>query len=244
MNKSIFIFLFSSFQIISQDFQNINQTVSQAGSFSVKIETNLLNVFNGAGKNVFTRKFIHPSGIASDLDLDGIDELIVIDSIFSVTGEALYKIFFFNTLDTFYLIDSINSGKMYPYFQINSETDEVIIVTGNSDFDKYNTNPEFFFSPVNCWKFENSEVFLNNEEMFEFFIAENEGLIEFIEDYNWQADSCASSKEILGAVASVYVNFINAGEKVKAAQFLKKYYRCSDFNQLKKEFQKLLESPG
>ncbi|MGE5805747.1 MAG: hypothetical protein ACM34M_08155, partial [Ignavibacteria bacterium] len=127
-----------------------------------------------------------------------------------------------------------------PYFQIDDQTDEVTLVTGNPDFDRYNMKPEFFFSPLNCWKYESSQVFLNNEEMFELLLTENENIIEFMEGYSRGSDSCTFTKEILGAVTSAYANYVNAGETAIASQFLRKYYLCSDFDQLKRELQKML----
>jgi len=101
-------------------------------------------------------------------------------------------------------------------------------------------NSELFFSPLNCWKYESSQVFLNNEEMYELLLTENENIIEFIEDYSRDSDSCTFSKGILGAVTSAYANYVNAGETAIASQFLRKYYLCSDFDQLKRELQKML----
>ncbi|MGE5795211.1 MAG: hypothetical protein ACM34N_00425, partial [Ignavibacteria bacterium] len=113
-------------------------------------------------------------------------------------------------------------------------------VTGNPVFDRYNMNTEFFFSPLNCWKYESSQVFLVNEEMYELLLTENENIIEFIEDYSRDSYNCTFTKEILGAVTSAYVNYVNAGETAIASQFLRKYYLCSDFDQLKIELQKML----
>ncbi len=233
-----FFFFFVQLSLISAVSFSQNRR-TEFNLFAAKIVGNVLSAYDKYDSLIFKKSFFNPSEYTTDLDMDGIDEYIVIDSI-SINGEPVYKIFLFNIVDSFYLVDSVNSGKMYPNFQINDETDEVIIISGNCDFDKYNLKSEFFFSPLNCWKYENSEFFLNNDEMYDFLISENEGLIEFIEEYGWQADSCASSKEILGAVASAYVNYLNAGEKVKAAQILRKYYLCSDFDQLKKEFKMLL----
>jgi hypothetical protein len=239
MNKSIIIFFLITFPLFSQNYQSNNRSVLQAGSFSISIENNLVIAFNEIGKNVFREKFVHPSGMISDLDSDGIDEYIIIDSI-SFKGEPSYKIYIYNTVDSFYLVDSINSGRTSPYFQIDDQTDEMTIVTGNADFDKYNLNPEFFFSPLNCWKYEGSKIFLSNEDMYELLLTENENIMEFIEDYSRDSDSCNFSKKILGAVISAYANYINAGETAIASQFLRKYYLCSDFDQLKRELQKML----
>jgi len=239
MNKIIIIFFFITLPLFSQNYQSNNRSVLQAGSFSINIENNLVKAFNETGENVFREKFVHPSGIISDLDSDGIDEYIIIDSS-SFKGEPSYKIYIYNTVDSFYLVDSIDSGRTSPYFLIDDQTDEETLVTGNPDFDRYNMNSEFFFSPLNCWKYESSQVFLNNEEMYELLLTENENIIEFIEDYSRDSDSCTFSKGILGAVTSAYANYVNAGETAIASQFLRKYYLCSNFDQLKRELQKML----
>jgi hypothetical protein len=240
MNKTIIIFCVTPFLLFSQNFIS-NETSVQAGSFSITIQKTLLNVFDEAGKNVYREKFFHPSGMISDLDADGIDEYIIIDSIFT-KGEPAYKIFLFNTVDSFYLVDSISSGRTFPYFEIGSQTNEVILLTGIPEFDKYNSNPEYFFSPLNCWKYESSRIYLNNEENYELLLNENDDIIEFLENFSWGPDSCVSSKKILGAIVSAYINYINAGETAISSQFLKKYYLCSDIVNLKKEIQELLEA--
>lgn len=241
MNKTIIIFFLIT-PLFSQNYKSNNRSVLQAGSFSINIEDNLVKAFNEKGKNVFREKFVHPNGMISDLDADGIDEYIIIDSS-SFKGEPSYKIYIYNTVDSFYIVDSINSGRTSPYFQIDDRTDEVTLVTGNADFDKYNINPDFFFSPLNCWKYESSNIFLSNEDMYELLLTENENILEFIEDNSRDPDSCNFSKKILGAVISAYANYINAGETAIASQFLRKYYLCSDFDQLKKELQKMLVKP-
>lgn len=241
MKNTIISFFLISFPLFSQDFQNKSNAAAEPASFTAVLENRILNGYDNTGRNVFTKKFNNPSLLNADLDFDGIDEYIVIDSIALQNTEPSYKIFVFNTVDSFYTPDSINSGGMYPYFEVNNETGEAIIISGNSYFDKFNSNTEFFFSPINCWRYEDCKLILCNEEAYDFLISENDALIDFIENCEMHRDSCAFSKEILGAVASAYINFLNAGEKAKASQFLKGYYKCSDINQLKEEFQKLLE---
>lgn len=239
MNKTIIIFFLSTFLLFSQNNQSNNQSAFHAASFSIKFENSLAYAFDENGKNVFQGKFYHPSGMISDLDADGVDEFIIIDSN-SVNRKTVFTVSIFNTVDSFYLVDSINSGGTSPYFQVNEETNKVTLITGNPDFDNYNANPEFFFSPLDCWKYESSELSLNNEEMYELLLTENENIIEFLENYRWNSDSCSTSKEILGAIASAFANYINAGETAIAYQFLRKYYMCCNLDLIKKEFLELL----
>ncbi len=72
-----------------------------------------------------------------------------------------------------------------------------------------------------------------------YFFQENEPIISYLESV-WSGSSkdCSSSTEIKSAVAAVYLNYLNAGEKVLARQFLNDYYLCPD----KESFKNFLDS--
>ena len=47
--------------------------------------------------------------------------------------------------------------------------------------------------------------------------------------------NCSTSQLYKGIVASVYANYLNAGEQSLATQMLKKYYLCDDIELFKQE---------
>jgi len=244
MKKIIFLLLFNIFPLFGQNLQNINLPAGQAGSFSFKIENSILNVFNEEGKNLFQKKFNHPSDLISDLDEDGIDEYIIIDSSI-INSRSAFTLYIFNTIDSFFLTDSIYSGVTNPYIEFSEEFAGMIIITGIPEFDNFNSadvKQDYFFSPINCWNYNNSQLFLVNEELYDIFISESEGISNLIEEHYLLKDKgCKSSQEILGAIAAVYANYINAGEKSVASQLLKKYYLCEDAEDLKQKLDDLIE---
>jgi hypothetical protein len=127
-----------------------------------------------------------------------------------------------------------------PYHTISEEIGETIIISGNPDFFIFSNNSSDSFLPVNCWRFENSEIYLINDEVYEPFIIENEGLVEYIEEnIDIRSFDCQSVLEIKSLIASVYANYINAGEESVASQFLKKYYLCEDADQFKEQLRLL-----
>ncbi|MFO7444860.1 MAG: hypothetical protein R6W90_00770 [Ignavibacteriaceae bacterium] len=210
--------------------------------FSARLDNSTLLV-SDAGGNVFYRHtFNNPSAIEYDLDDDGIGELLLLDSS-GVNGKNLYKVFIYNTVDSFYLVDSIISGSYEPYETVSQEIGSTIIITGNAECEIYNGNSEFVFLPLNCWKYEAGEVYLINDEIYELFITENEAITDFIDEYfSSNINNCNTTERLKPAIMSAYINYINAGEKSIASQFIKKYYLCGDIEKFTLELNNLAQT--
>jgi hypothetical protein len=195
--------------------------------FTVKqSDTNISVISNGS--ETFNKEFENPFVYLSDLDQDSNDELLIKDRINS-NGNSEYLLYICNTLDTFYLSDEINSGRKEPYEIVSGETDGLIIITGNPDFNFYNKNNEIHFIPVNAWKFEEGEVYSVNDLIYEPYIEENNNILSFIENtFSEKANDCNTSGEIKAALAAGYINYINAGESALASTFMETYYLCPD----------------
>ena len=77
------------------------------------------------------------------------------------------------------------------------------------------------------------QFFLVNDEVYNVFINENESIINYLDDYlNDNSKNCKTSITVKAAIAAAYANYINAGEKSVASQFLKNYYLCEDLEQV------------
>ena len=215
--------------------------------FTANLDGSKLSVITLEENFVFEKEFSDPISSASDLDEDGIDELLIVDSIQN-NSNINFILYVFNTLDTFYLVDSIASGSSYPYettsdmfAEQEGEIEGVILVCGNPSFDIFNSGAISNFLPVNCYKFEEAEIFPVNEEIYNVFLNENENIISYLDEfYNSSGKNCESSVKLKSAIASAYANYINAGEESVATQFLKNYYLCDDIEEFKDQINELL----
>ncbi len=74
-----------------------------------------------------------------------------------------------------------------------------------------------------------------NDEVYDLFMNENDAIIDYLDTYfQSHENDCTNSKEVLGAIAAGYANYINAGEESSADHFLSNYYFCLDKDALKK----------
>jgi hypothetical protein len=210
-------------------------------SYEVKLENSYLIISAPDGKEIYRRAFLTPSIWLSDLDNDGVQEIVLIDSE-PESGKSSYKIFIYSLFNSVKLIDSISSGYMQPYDIISDELQQTIIITGNPSFNQFNLDSELIFLPLNLWRYENFELYLVNSELYDVFITENESIISFLDDMlhikKW---NCESSLEVLNAIIAAYVNYLNAEEYSIASQLLQKYYVCEDIGKLKNKIDKLIK---
>jgi hypothetical protein len=209
-------------------FLQAQQTTFGFDPFTIKLDQNRMEVFEGS-KNISNFSFRNPSENSVDLDGDSLVEFIIIDE-YEENGRQLFVLYIFNTVDTFFLVDSIHSGIVEPFIIYSEEVEDFILITGNSAFVSF-LDDEADFLPVNCYKYETGELLQVNDEVYEVFISENDQLLEFIEEYFVaNIKNCANSKNIISAIASAYANYINAGEPTLATQLISNYYYCEDKN--------------
>jgi hypothetical protein len=174
-----------------------------------------------------------------DLDLDGNSELIIIENdSLKNSGNIIYL---FNTLDEFFLIDSIPAGITEPLVISPDEIPYPVILCGNPDFEIFFSENSENYEPINLWKFEQGELYLANEDVYDIYISENENLLGYLTaELEDKPPDCANVKPLLSAISAAYANFVNAGETSSAAQFLTKYYPCDDIETFKKTLDELL----
>lgn len=168
-----------------------------------------------------------------DLDSDGVNELLIIDKKLN-RDNTFFTIYVYNTIDTFYLADSIYSGRFEPYQVFSEDIGSLVIAAGMPDFDSLMTTDTTFSLPLNFWKYEDDALFIANASIYDLFIIQNEELIDRIENYlKTNDENCDSSEKLKTIIASTYVNYLSAGEKSVAAKFLKKYYLCNDLEKFR-----------
>ena len=236
MKKSFLFFLFIfSFNIFAQ------QDTISFDKFYILFQGNLLQAFDNNNQIFYQKKFNNPEPYTADLNDDNNDEYLVLDSTLN-NNISWYTLYLYNTKDNFSFIDSILSGSTEPVETTNGDLGGTIIVAGNPDFEKFNQNDENYFLPLNCWRYEDSSIFLVNDEVYNVFINENESIMNFIDDsLEGNSKNCGTSKSLIAPIAAVYVNYINAGEKSVASQFLKNYYLCEDLEQFKQKLNELIK---
>lgn len=192
-----------------------------------------LTAFDIQGNEFYSKQFSRPELFEIDLDSDGNNELIIIDSSV-VNGLNIFETFVYSTLDTFYLVDSVLSALIPPSIYYSEETESFILTGGDSDFLKFiNSAEEFPSVPVSVWKYEEGELFNINDEVYELFIITNENLIKILDNFEPIInEDCTETKKFTSVIVSIYVNFMRANETSNSQQFMKKYYLCPELSKI------------
>ncbi|MGE5436824.1 MAG: hypothetical protein ACM3O3_06315 [Syntrophothermus sp.] len=234
-------FLSILFIIILYSASFAQDTTFTFDDYNISVTNGILSVEDSAAGLTFTKKFSNPVVDVIDLDDDGVNEILIKD--FTVqNSKNNYSIYVCKDLENgFAISDSIESGSVEPY-SISSDSMEYVLVTGNPKFDKYNENNEEVYSPINCWKYEGNQLVLINDEFYDIFINENENIINYLDEYfDVNKKDCNSSKAVLAAIVSAYINYLNAEEHTLALQIIQNYYFCTDKDNFKKQLDILNE---
>ena len=84
----------------------VDSTAVDFDLFTVQLRDNILQVYSNNGNLLFNQNFNNPVFTTADLDSDDVDEYILVD--YKMLDQKKdYTIFIFNTIDTFYCVDSI-----------------------------------------------------------------------------------------------------------------------------------------
>ena len=225
MKKSFLFFLFIfSFNIFAQ------QDTISFDKFYILFQGNLLQAFDNNNQIFYQKKFNNPEPYTADLNDDDADEYLVLDSTVN-NNVPWYILYIYNTKDKFSLIDSIISGSTEPYETTSGDLGGTVIVA-EIDFEQFNNGTENYFIPINCWRYEDSAIFLVNDEVYNVFINENESIMNYLMIILTIIQKIAGHQMIKAPIAAAYANYMNAGEKSVASQFLKSYYLCEDIEHL------------
>jgi hypothetical protein len=238
-----FLFLFLIFSVTDlfpqEDSTKVDSTIVEYDPFTVKLNNNLLQVYSNNGSLLFNRKFENPIFTTADLDSDKVEEYILID--FKILHKKKdYTIFVFNTIDTFYCVDSIRSGFYEPYVYYSEEVKGNVLIAGIPGFNELNIGKMDVSLPLNVWRYGDNGIVLINNQIYDLFQSENESLMDYLDEYfDSNVKNCNSSEQINNFIASGYINYKNSGEITSANQFLLKYYLCPDILNFKQKIEKL-----
>lgn len=228
----IFILLLSS-PIHSQE------NVYQSENFNITFHSNKLTIHSVNDSLIFERECNNAYILQNDLDADGNSEIILIE--YDSTFHFGFIVYVFNTLDDFFLVDSILAGRTEPVIVNDVEIQYNVIVCGNPDFEVFFSDSLENYEPINIWKFAQGELYLANEELYELFIIENENLVNLLTyELGNKIVDCPSIKPYLSLLATVYANFQNAGETASAIQVIDRFYKCDDKDFFKQTIDELL----
>ncbi|HEX2868472.1 MAG TPA: hypothetical protein VHO03_15625 [Ignavibacteriales bacterium] len=209
--------------------------------FNIKIQDSRLLVGDLDNKTVYDRQFQEPYAYTLDIDGDGAPELLINDAA-EKDSLSYYTLYVYNTVGSFYLIDSIYSGLKEPYSFFSDEINNVVLVTGSPDFDSLNVQgQDNIFSPLVCWSFVDSSLSIVNDQLYNVFLSENDANMKYMDEvYREKGKNCQASRLLMAAIASTYANFIYADEYALADKLLEEYYLCEDLKQFKEQISKLL----
>jgi len=240
----LFLYLFLIFALTDlfpqEDSTKIDSTSVDFDNFTVKLKDNLLQVYSNEGSLMFSQKFGNPVFTTADLDSDAVDEYILID--YKIMDQKKdYTVFVFNTIDTFYCVDSIRSGFYEPYVFYSDEVKGNVIIAGIPGFNEFNLGKTDISMPLNIWQYSENGIAHINDQIYDLFLSENESVVDYLDAYfDSNVKNCNSSEQVNNIIAAGYINYKNAGELSSANQFLLRYYLCPDILNFKNKIEKLL----
>jgi hypothetical protein len=248
MKLFLYLFLIFSFtDLFPQDDSTsvnnttVDSTIVEYDLFSVKLKDKLLQVFSNEGGLIFNQKFENPVFTTADLDSDAVEEYILID--YKILDQKKdYTIYVYNTIDTFYCVDSIRSGFYEPYVFFSDEVKSDVIIAGIPGFNEFNIGKtDNITLPLNIWQYGENGITMINDEIYDLFMSENDAVVDYLDEYfDSNIKNCNSSQQVNNVIAAGYINYKNAGDISVANQFLLKYYLCSDIKDFKTKIEKLI----
>jgi hypothetical protein len=197
---------------------------------------NTLYLYDSTGQVIDSRQFHNADDYLEDLDGDDVDELVIIDR--EVKGnEDFFTTYVYALDDTYYLMDSVYSGRTEPYLDFNEELNASVIVSGVPALDSllYSGEQDTVFSPVHIMAFDGESLVCADSTIYNTYIDANSEINAYIEDRIQDKNvECSDSHAMLSAIISIYMNYRHASEYALANPFFAMYYVCPDKEELKK----------
>lgn len=179
-----------------------------------------------------------PKILDAELNNDERGELIVINR--HENGElTTYSAYVINLSDSICVIDSLRSGIVEPFLVYSEEVTSNLLIIGYPEIDSLNRASAGKYSPINALMYDGSKIYSVNEEVYSLFIEETEDLLKIL-DEKPILTGCEFTRENSSLIASIYINYVNAGELSIASLFLKNYYLCTDYVVYKEYLRNLL----
>ena len=211
-------------------------------TFTVSVQNNMVLAKDVNGKVFYSRSFNNIKEFLSDLDGDSLSEFCVME-IKKADKNTFYKVYVYNTVDTFALADSLESLNLEPYSVYDEENEKEIFIVGNTDCIKLARNKEeTITAALDCYEYDGSSFNLINNQIYDIFMRQNEALIDSLDDFYADSDSsCEKSQSMKSLIAAMYLNYKNAAEDSISLHFLNKYYFCNDILDFKSKLNALLK---
>jgi len=179
-----------------------------------------------------------PKILGAELNNDDKSELIV-TSKNKQSGLTTFSAYILNLYDSLYVIDSVKSGVLEPFMTYSDEISSNLLIIGYPELDSLNLANGTSYSPLNVLMYDGSKLYSANDEVYNIFIVETEELTGILDSKPIITD-CQFSREHSSLIASIYINYVNAGELSLATMFLKNYYLCTDYIVFKDYLRNLL----
>jgi hypothetical protein len=193
-----------------------------------RLEGNTLYFLAGNSTIIDKKQFNDPRTDYIDLDKDNVDEFVVVDMAGDSTAPSYY-VYVYGIDSVIYLIDSLPSGRVEPYFELNEELQKEVIAVG-----AYPLQPFFLGGeqdtlciPLLFYQYDEDGLTEISEEFREFYLNENRRLAAAFAASLKQTD-CSQTQRFRSALLTAYFNYRKAGEFTLAEQFFKQYYHCAD----------------
>lgn len=190
------------------------------------------------GKSFTLGGLSSPKILDAELNNDEKGELIVINR-HANEGLTTYSAFIINLFDSIYIIDSVKSGIVEPFLVYSDEVSSTLLIIGYPELDSLNRISSGKYSPINALMYDGNKIYSVNEEVYSLFIEETEDLLAIL-DSKPIYTGCEFTKENSSLIASIYINYVNAGELAMGSVFLKNYYLCTDYVVYKEYLRNLL----
>ncbi|HOJ18126.1 MAG: hypothetical protein GX452_02915 [Ignavibacteriales bacterium] len=178
-----------------------------------------------------------PKVIEAELNNDETEELIIVSKYEG--NPATYRVYAVSLRGGISIVDSIDSGVREPHVYYSEEIEGSLLVTGYPELDSLNAGKNEYYSPANCLVYDGEKIYSINEDVYTLFNEENEELLKELDNKEIRS-GCEFTRENSALIASIYINFVNAGEVSMAGAFLKNYYICTDYIEFKAYLTNLL----
>jgi len=229
----IFLFLFINIPAQTDEYS--------FGSFTIRLENKSLIALDSLNQIVFTKSCLNPTLTLTDLDRDGTDEMILIDST-STFDQPDYHLFIYGFGNNIFLIDSVYSGVIQPFETEFAELDGTVLITGDARFNIFNQADKQYYLPIKCSMYDGLKMVLVNDILYDIFMEENEIILGSINDYiNVNGKNCNSAEALLPEIVAAFVNYSNAGENSSASQLINNFYYCENKDELINKINTILE---
>lgn len=190
---------------------------------------------------IYQKKFFNPNLVFYDLDGDGIDEAVVIDSVES-NERTSFSIYVYSFFPKFEFCDSINIGKYAPeFYDLNSEAGYFIKVYDDRFENMFGST--FPLLPILFYNLVDKTLMLDSEYSYEEYENEIDNLLNLLDDakHGFDCNDFNARKDIQKIIGVIYADLIYMNRTFDLTKFVQQNYPCTDANELIEELRNILQ---